>query len=1031
MNSYPSVTVIIIIYNGVEDTVNCLKTVLQTDYPNFSLYVLDNGSTKNHILSLRQKFPDARITWERSEINLGFTGGNNKGIAHASSEYVVLLNNDTEVEKQWLRELVKVAQLDENIAICQAKLRSLTFKNYFEYAGAAGGMMDKLGYPYARGRIGFHLEEDQGQYDQITPLRWASGAAMLIKKNKLHEVGNLCEDFFLYHEETDLCWRMQNHGYKVMFAPKSVVYHKGLGSTKGSLTKPNLIKKTYYIHRNNLYMIARNMSLKRLLYVLPLRILLDYASMFFYLLTGKFEYIHAVASAQFSFFQKIPQIREFRKSQKQITYTTEKYLMPLSIFWLYFILGKKHYSEVVSGDTHSTVPLMYYDDIVQKNFVIKNRTKGFQLATSPYFFVPLLAAIMICSWYASGKLIASGEEGLAFARPFRTFEIYRYLWYDTGTGYPMPLTIPRTTFYALVSFFDIFFPSWIAQALTLYCTIVMGMTGMYFLCMNFLKNKLVAVIAALFYFFNLYSMTQVFGRQLTSGYVAWGYLPIFLGLWIKILQTKRIRWMLAVALTSSIFSNAFGHPAYVITLWIPVLLYWAYYVFINIKDRKELLDTAKTILTTVAIWALVNAWWIYPFLKLGQSSFTTADSTQGNFDSLNGVSKSFPIQEILQLKQTFLFENLFTGWYNTPQALFLTYTILGIAAIGLAVSLKRRNLRYIALLALTAVFLSKGTNQPLGYKFYHYLFTYLPQTQALRNPYEKLGILVVLAYAILFALGLYTVLKLIKKIELRILTGALVMLCTVGFLVFPIWNGTLYGANVQNVRVSVPTYYAQANTYINTQKTDGRILLLPLFYGDGVAYTWNNQEYTGIDPSEFLFDRPVVSKILRMQYFDDKFKELNDNVQAMNTKAFLQNLQELDIQYLALRNDYIIKEATPAVVKKINTDLTALPEIQKVKTFGQLDIYTYTDKKPYTHLVTEGDEPPALTYRKINPTKYTVQIKNATKPYKLILKETFNHNWKAKTANTILTDHKLEYNYANAWKITKTGTYRIDLEFSL
>jgi GT2 family glycosyltransferase len=1030
MNSHPSVVIIIIIYNSVEDTINCLNTLLQTDYPNFSIYVLDNGSQKNHIPELQQKFTDHRITWDRSEINLGFTGGNNLVISKTDSQYVALLNNDTEVEREWLKELILVAESDEKIAVCQAKLRSLNFKNYFEYAGAAGGKIDKLGYPYARGRIGFHLEEDRGQYDQITQIQWASGAASLIKTDKLKKVGNLCEDFFLYHEETDLCWRIQNFGYKIMFVPKSIVYHKGLGSTKGINAKSSLVKKTFYIHRNNLYMIVRNMSFAKLLYVLPLRIVLDYISMIFYAMTGKFEYIAAVAKAQLSFIKMIPTAVRFRKTQKEINYEAEKSFKPFSIFWSYFVLGKKHYSEVETGEK-SEIPLKYYDDVIQKNFVITNRKKGFQLATSPYIFIPILAAIVVISWFSAGKLIASGEEGLAFADPYRTFTLYKYLWYDTGTGYPMPLTIPRTTFYAIVSFFDFFFPVWIAQALVLYLTIIIGMTGTYVLSMVLIKNKIISTLSALFYFFNLYSMTQVFGRQLTSGYVAWAYLPIFIICWIKIIETKKVIWIVFLAASSFIFSNGFGHPAYVITLWIPIVLYWGYYFASNVKKKTEIISATKIILFACLIWIVTNLWWIYPFAKLGQSAFTTPESAQGSFDSLRGVSKSFPISEIIQLKHTAIFDNIFNRWYQQPPALSITYSIAVISVIGMVIAIKKKNLSYIALLAIVAVFLSKGSNSPLGYKFYYFLFHYIPSTQALRNPYEKLGILVTLAYAMLFAIGLYAVLERIKKPEIRILSGIIGIGIVMGLLVYPIWNGTLYGAEVQNTRVKVPSYYEQANKYISEQKNDGRILLLPIFYGDGVAYNWKGGEYSGIDPSEFLFDRAAVSKILRMKYYDDKYKELYDNFTSASSSAVLQNLSEMNIRYLVVRNDYKIRNFEPGTPQKTAAYINTVPEINKIKTFGQLDIYEYKNQKPYGHLIALGGQAPELHYTKINPTKYKINIKNATKGYTLLFKETYNQSWKASINNEVQNEHTIQYNYANGWKINKAGTYTIDLDFKL
>jgi GT2 family glycosyltransferase len=369
MKKYPSVTIIILNFNGLTDTRLCLLSVIRIKYPNFKVIVVDNGSDNNEIALLSKEFYDKRIRWKRFNNNLGFAGGNNKIIKGLRSKYIFLLNNDTIVDPLCLRELIKIAELDKKIAVCQSKILSLSKKRYFEYAGAAGGFIDGLGYPYARGRIGFHLEEDIGQYDNVSEIFWASGAAMLIKKQILLKSGLLAEDFFFYHEETDLCWRIKSLGYKILFVPKSVVHHKGSGASKA-----NFEKKIFFVHRNSLLLIARNISLQRLIWLLPLRIILDWASALFYLLTGKPRFVFSMLRAQISFALLLPNILKYRQTRTKINIIdVEKELFPLSVFWQYFVKNKRRFSEISGGHTASKV--IYYKDMINIDMAIRNRQK--------------------------------------------------------------------------------------------------------------------------------------------------------------------------------------------------------------------------------------------------------------------------------------------------------------------------------------------------------------------------------------------------------------------------------------------------------------------------------------------------------------------------------------------------------------------------------------------------------------------------------------------------------------------------------
>lgn len=335
-------TVILINYNNNLDTYECIKSLLLTKYPGFQVYVLDNTGNKQEFDKVKKNIRSTKVRWFFSKKNLGFAGGNNFILRKVRSKYTVLLNNDTVVDPKWLNQLIRYAENNPEIAILQPKIKSYYKHDYFEYAGGAGGYMDFFGYPYAAGRIGFSLEEDIGQYDKPRDIFWASGAAFFVKTELFKKVGYLAESFFFYHEETDLCWRAINKGYRIQSCPSSVIYHKGASSSKN-----NMPRRIFYVHRNNLFMIARNYNIILLPMILIIRFLLDFVSAFFYLIQGNLKYLLSEGLAWLSFITKIFQIYAFRKYENNWLNGSYRVLSPVSVYLLYFIFGKKRYGNLV------------------------------------------------------------------------------------------------------------------------------------------------------------------------------------------------------------------------------------------------------------------------------------------------------------------------------------------------------------------------------------------------------------------------------------------------------------------------------------------------------------------------------------------------------------------------------------------------------------------------------------------------------------------------------------------------------------
>lgn len=342
VSGLPSVAVVILSWNGRDYLAKFLPSVCRSTYSNLTIYVADNASTDGSMTLVESDFPQVRII--RNPFNNGFAGGYNEALKQVQAEYYVLLNQDVEVEPGWIEPVISLMQSRKQIAACQPKILSYHQKSCFEYAGAAGGWMDLRGYAFCRGRLFDTVEQDQGQYDQITDIFWASGAAMFIRSEVYHTLGGLDDFFFAHMEEIDLCWRIQLAGYKISFCPQSVVYHVG----GGSLPRGNP-RKTFLNYRNNLVMLAKNLPDQGKTATLFIRRVLDGIAALNCVLQGDFSDYKAIVQAHRAF-------RQWRRlhtaSPIPSGITPVRDLKELSgvfqgsIIWEYFIKRKKRFSDL-------------------------------------------------------------------------------------------------------------------------------------------------------------------------------------------------------------------------------------------------------------------------------------------------------------------------------------------------------------------------------------------------------------------------------------------------------------------------------------------------------------------------------------------------------------------------------------------------------------------------------------------------------------------------------------------------------------
>lgn len=337
-------SVIILNWNGEAMLRRFLPNVItNTQRTDVEIVVADNGSTDGSLAYLRTE--PVRVI-DLGE-NYGFAEGYNRAIAQVDSDYIVLLNSDVEVTPCWLDTLLKYARTHEEVAALQPKVLSWqskqdvlvgkTQKVRFEHAGAAGGMIDCLGYPYCYGRLLTNLEEDNGQYDTPTPIFWASGACMFIRRDVYVKEGGLDSVFFAHQEEIDLCWRLHCRGYQIMSVPQSVVYHVGGGTLEYESPR-----KTFLNFRNNLLMLYKNLPPVQWLLVMLIRIPLDYVAALQMLLSGKWLNFKAVFQARCAFWRLRKQYKAIRAANlcsSRVQYPT--IISKRSIIVDYYLLGKR------------------------------------------------------------------------------------------------------------------------------------------------------------------------------------------------------------------------------------------------------------------------------------------------------------------------------------------------------------------------------------------------------------------------------------------------------------------------------------------------------------------------------------------------------------------------------------------------------------------------------------------------------------------------------------------------------------------
>ncbi|HCY41510.1 MAG TPA: dTDP-Rha--alpha-D-GlcNAc-pyrophosphate polyprenol alpha-3-L-rhamnosyltransferase [Prolixibacteraceae bacterium] len=340
----PKIAIVILNWNGAKLLNQFLPSVIEFSKGNDTeIIVADNGSADESLSLIRTNFQEVKILDLKQ--NYGFARGYNEALKQIEADYFVILNSDVEVTAGWLESPISLMETDKSIAAVQPKILSYQQKTHFEYAGAAGGFIDEFGYPFCRGRLFNELEADHGQYNDTIDIFWATGACMFVRAKSFRDAGGFDADFWAHQEEIDLCWRLKNMGYRIVYSPESVVYHLGGGTL--SYDNPH---KLFLNFRNNLWLLYKNLPGNLLFYTLLVRMILDAMAAFKLLAEFNLNGIRSVLKAHFHFYISLPLLNRKRKLTRPPKHSKlPKEMIRISIVYQFYLRKRKLFSQIRVG----------------------------------------------------------------------------------------------------------------------------------------------------------------------------------------------------------------------------------------------------------------------------------------------------------------------------------------------------------------------------------------------------------------------------------------------------------------------------------------------------------------------------------------------------------------------------------------------------------------------------------------------------------------------------------------------------------
>lgn len=681
--------------------------------------------------------------------------------------------------------------------------------------------------------------------------------------------------------------------------------------------------------------------------------------------------------------------------------------------------------------------------------MIKNAARLIRLFYGPLGLITL-SALIVLSWFQRDLLFGGGEDGLPFYNIARSFNLIHYIWINSDTGFYNLTNLPLIPlFWFLKYFYKVGASGVILQAAVFFLLISTGVFSLYFLLKETLadqlsKNRLelLSFLGALFYLLNPFSMVQIWGRGLYTQFFSFAIVPVFLYLFIRGLKKSRFFYGIAAAFLTAIFSTAFRHPGTVITVWAGAMIYLIFFIFKQGINKKNILFSLSFFFITLVAWVLFNFFWVYPLYRSGGETYSIFfnKSFGDNIAILQGVSRNAPFGAVIRLThEGFVYINKFYGnIYLSIPFLLISWFIPLIAILSWRRFKKFTYFGFYLPFFLVSLFISLGTNPPLGWLL-TWLFQLVPPLQALRNPYEKFGINLLIAYIPFLMLGLDTLSgkiehKINKKVGEFIILVGIIILCVI--YVWPLWTGQFAGGIKINPWVKVPNYYKEVNDWLNAQGGEFKVLELPLNPGSGIRYTWD-YPFAGLEPSEYLFDKQSISHDLLVNrgYFNGLLENFNqEKIPNSATDAnfdngsLIDNLSKLNVKYIILHKDIDVKYNNSSSSAVFENVLKNEEKIKKVINFDKLDIYQAEIPSYIAEIFAEKVN---LTFTKINPTLYQIKVTDAKAPYNIMLLQQFDRNWELSINNETLPSHEQTLGYANSWRVDKNGSYSLQIRFRL
>lgn len=501
-------------------------------------------------------------------------------------------------------------------------------------------------------------------------------------------------------------------------------------------------------------------------------------------------------------------------------------------------------------------------------------TSSTKFIVSLFLLIPLFLMIV---WFGNGLIHGGGEEGILFYNPQKMLQLSTSVWAEYTTGNAIMVWLQQSPIMYLSAIFaKSGLQPFLFQATVFYILMVIGLFSVYYLTLNLLEEnkneKLISFVSAIFYLFNPFTLSQVWGRSLSAQYFAFALLPLALLLFCLGLKRKKYIFGVLLVLTSSILAIAYQFLTFIIVYWLVLLIYLIHSAVIS-KDRaKEAFFGIKFIFFISVSWLFLNFWWFAPlFLSFGNVNSAGAPSLESNLGTLLGVSRTFTLDVIVRLLQRgyFFDATAYSQIYSTIPFQLVSFIPLFFVIIGTFKLLRSREqikFRFFVVLLILGLFVSLGANFPSEWLFV-WLFKSFAFLQAFRNPFEKFGLVYVLGYSPIFAYGLVSFLEK-KKTRKFLLVLILVLTCVV--YAWPMWTGRVIAGYDKKIGLDIPTYYKDLHNWLKVQGNDFRLLMTPIWSSDSAFYQWNNAaRYQGSDPMLFMMDQPVISNGAHGPYYYD------------------------------------------------------------------------------------------------------------------------------------------------------------------